>query len=90
MSVLFSAIDLFNSLTLDRRANLISESLIKETVAAFPRLNWASCFSAVINKELALKPWCHTSTFEVPGWTEGIPSNFATDVGKNALMNQYD
>ena len=68
----------------------MSTSLIKETVAAFPRLEWASCFSGVINKELALKPWCHTTTFEVPGWQKGEPSQFATDVLNNTLMNQYD
>lgn len=72
------------------RANLVSQSLIEATVAKFPRLGWSTCFSAVIEKELALKPWCHTSTFEVPNWVEGIPSNFATDVRANALMNQYD
>jgi len=72
------------------RAHLVAQSLIEATVSKFPRLNWSTCFSAVIEKELALKPWCHTSTFEVPNWVEGIPSNFATDVRANALMNQYD
>lgn len=72
------------------RANLISTSLIEETVKAFPRLEWASCFASTIEKELALKPWCHTSTFEVPKWEIGVSSNFATDVRKNHLMNKYD
>ncbi len=73
-----------------RRANLLSQRLIEQTVVAFPRLQWSSCFADVINKELALKPWCHTSTFEVPDWKAGIPSNFATDVKANELMNRYD
>ncbi|PSS35563.1 hypothetical protein EW026_g6338 [Hermanssonia centrifuga] len=72
------------------RANLLSQRLIEQTVVAFPRLQWSSCFADVINKELALKPWCHTSTFEVPDWKAGIPSNFATDVKANELMNRYD
>ena len=72
------------------RANLISKRLIEATVAAFPRLEWANCFSGVIYKELALKPWCHTSTFEIPNWKEGDSSNFANDVLGNTLMNQYD
>ncbi|KAF8589204.1 cyanamide hydratase [Ramaria rubella] len=72
------------------RASLISTDLIEATVAAFPRLQWASCFSGVIEKELALKPWCHTTTFEEPGWKEGVRSNFATDVRGNTVMNRYD
>lgn len=72
------------------RANLISTNLIESAVRAFPRLEWASCFAGTIDKELKLKPWCHTSTFEVPGWKEGTPSNFATDVRANQLMNKYD
>ncbi|KAJ3522823.1 hypothetical protein NM688_g8818 [Phlebia brevispora] len=71
-------------------ANLISKPLIEATVRAFPRLQWANCFAGVIYKELALKSWCHTSTFEVLGWKEGIASNFARDVKENILMNQYD
>ncbi|KAF8518142.1 cyanamide hydratase [Hysterangium stoloniferum] len=72
------------------RANLLSTSLIEATVAAFPRLKWSGCFASVINKELALKPWCHTSTFEIPNWKEGVPSNFAGDVLKNSLMNNFE
>ncbi|KIJ33773.1 hypothetical protein M422DRAFT_264231 [Sphaerobolus stellatus SS14] len=72
------------------RANLIAPSLIEATIAAFPRIKWSSCFSSVIYKELTLKPWCHTSTFEVPNWVEGIPSNFATDVEKNTLMKKFE
>ncbi|KAF8516287.1 hypothetical protein JB92DRAFT_2911308 [Gautieria morchelliformis] len=72
------------------RSNLLSTELIEATISAFPRLKWSSCFCGVIEKELALKPWCHTSTFEVANWREGVPSNFATDVRKNTLMNQYE
>ena len=44
----------------------------------------------MIEKELALKPWCHTTTFEEPGWREGVRSNFATDVRGNDVMRPFD
>ena len=72
------------------RANLISTGLVEETVKAFPRLEWASCFAGTVEKELALKPWCHTSTFEAARWEVGMSSNFAMDVRKNVVMNKYD
>ena len=48
------------------RANLVHPRLIETTTAAFPRKGWSEHFARVVEKELALKPWCHTSTFEVP------------------------
>ncbi|KAH8114868.1 cyanamide hydratase [Phellopilus nigrolimitatus] len=72
------------------RANLIHPNLIATTCTAFPRKGWSQCFARTIEKELALKPWCHTSTFERPNWVEGVPSNFATDVRGNSVMEKYD
>jgi len=72
------------------RANLIHPRLIETTTAAYPRNGWSEYFARVIEKELALKPWCHTSTFEVPDWKEGIRSNFATDVRGNDVMRPFD
>ncbi|EMD34899.1 hypothetical protein CERSUDRAFT_116436 [Gelatoporia subvermispora B] len=72
------------------RANLIHPRLIETTVAAFPRKGWSEHFAGVIEKELALKPWCHTSTFEQPGWKQGVQSNFATDVRGNDVMRPFD
>jgi len=72
------------------RANLIHPNLIKTTVEAFPRLGWSAHFARVIDKELSLKPWCHTSTFEIPNWTRGTPSNFATQVLGNDVMRPFD
>ncbi|KAJ7161043.1 hypothetical protein C8R46DRAFT_358637 [Mycena filopes] len=72
------------------RANLIHPNLIETTVAAFPRIGWSEHFGSVIEKELSLKPWCHSTTFEIPNWTPGIPSNFATDVRGNAVMRPFD
>ncbi|KAJ7153439.1 hypothetical protein C8R43DRAFT_1001921 [Mycena crocata] len=72
------------------RANLIHPKLIETTVAAFPRLGWSEHFARVIEKELTLKPWCHSSTFEIPNWTPGTSSNFATDVRGNEVMRPFD
>ncbi|KAF9816646.1 hypothetical protein IEO21_03951 [Rhodonia placenta] len=73
-----------------RRANLIHPRLIETTTAAYPRKGWSEHFARVIEKELKLKPWCHTSTFEQPGWKDGVRSNFATDVRGNEVMRAYD
>ncbi|KAI0028950.1 hypothetical protein K488DRAFT_57489 [Vararia minispora EC-137] len=72
------------------RADLVHPDLIKTTCAAYPRKGWSEHFACVIEKELSLKPWCHTSTFELPGWSEGVRSNFATDVRGNDVMRPYD
>jgi len=72
------------------RANLVHPNLIKNTCAKFPRNGWSNFFGSTIEKELSLKPWCHTTTFEVPNWKEGIPSQFATDVLGNTVMQPYD
>jgi len=72
------------------RANLIHPNLIKTTTTAYPRNGWSECFARTIEKELTLKPWCHTSTFEIPNWKEGVQSNFATDVRGNEVMRPFD
>ncbi|KIK66238.1 hypothetical protein GYMLUDRAFT_239225 [Collybiopsis luxurians FD-317 M1] len=72
------------------RANLIHPRLIETTTAAFPRKGWSEHFARVVETELKLKPWCHTSTFEIPNWREGVKSNFATDVRGNSVMKPFD
>jgi len=72
------------------RANLIHPNLIKTTTSAFPRNGWSEHFAQTIEKELTLKPWCHTSTFEVPNWKAGVRSNFATNVRGNDVMRPFD
>ncbi|KAJ6578804.1 hypothetical protein DFH09DRAFT_1030668 [Mycena vulgaris] len=72
------------------RANLIHPELIKTTVAKFPRNGWSEHFARVIEKELTLKPWCHSSTFEIPNWKRGTSSNFASDVRGNDVMRPFD
>jgi cyanamide hydratase len=72
------------------RANLIHSELIRSVVAAYPRREWSKCFVAVIEKELKLKPWCHSSSFEVPGYKPGEPSQFAADIRGNDVMRPYE
>jgi len=72
------------------RADLVHPELIKTTTTRFPRKGWSEHFARVVEKELSLKPWCHTSTFEVPNWREGVRSNFATDVRGNSVMQPYE
>jgi cyanamide hydratase len=72
------------------RANLVHPKLIETTVAKFPRNGWSEHFAGVVEKELALKPWCHSSTFEIPNWTPGTASNFAADVRGNDVMRPFD
>jgi len=72
------------------RSNLIHPFLIESTCALFPRNGWSDHFARVIEKELSLKPWCHTSSFEVPNWKEGMASKFATDVRGNKIMRPFD
>lgn len=76
--------------TLHRRANLVHPELIRTVVEAYPRHGWSECFASVIEEELRLKPWCHSSTFEVPGYKPGEPSQFASDVRGNDVMRPYD
>jgi cyanamide hydratase len=79
-----------HSVTACRRANLLHPKLIESTVAAFPRFGWSEHFALVIEKEENLKPWCHTTTFEVPGWKPGMSSQFATDVRGNEVMKEFE
>ncbi|KAF5366738.1 hypothetical protein D9758_006569 [Tetrapyrgos nigripes] len=72
------------------RANLIHPNLVKTTCDLFPRKGWSDYFARVIEKELSLKPWCHSTTFEQPGWKEGVESNFARDVRGNEVMHPFD
>ncbi|KAF5375392.1 hypothetical protein D9615_007941 [Tricholomella constricta] len=72
------------------RSNLLHPNLIETTCAAFPRTGWSDHFGRTLEKELGLKPWCHSSSFEVPNWKKGMPSKFATDVRGNNVMRPFE
>lgn len=72
------------------RPNLVNPALIESTCRMFPREGWSEHFATVIEKELSLKPWCHTSALEPPNWCAGMRSDAANNVRKNQLMQQFD
>ncbi|KAI8820424.1 uncharacterized protein EV422DRAFT_496796 [Fimicolochytrium jonesii] len=70
--------------------SLLHPSFISAVTTAYPRKGWGEHFARAIETELALKPWCHSTTFEVPGWREGMPSRFAGLVRGNEAMRAYE
>jgi cyanamide hydratase len=72
------------------RQSLLHPTLLRSTTSLYPRTGWSNHFAGVVEKELRLKPWCHTTTFEVPGYKEGMESDFATDVRGNEAGSAYD
>ena len=77
-------------MTPHRRANLVHPDLIRTVVEVYPRKGWSESFAGVIMEELRLKPWCHSTTFEFPGYKPGEPSQFAAHVRGNDVMRPYD
>lgn len=57
--------------------NLIHQETIYAINAAIPRENWASCFSNVLFKEVAEKPWSHSTTLDVPEFNKTVVGNTA-------------
>jgi cyanamide hydratase len=60
--------------------HLVHKETIESVVKAYPRNQWTSCFADTIRKELALKPWAHSSHIE----------GFVEKVEANTLMEPYD
>ncbi|KAF3492204.1 cyanamide hydratase [Arthroderma uncinatum] len=55
---------------------LLNSETVKDVIDHYPRLQWNSCFSATIRKEIALKPWAHSTmlrTEEFPAKIENNP-----------------
>ncbi len=42
---------------------------------AWPRMGWAGCFAATVRREVALKPWAHTTHLGERAFPEGIENN---------------
>ncbi|CAN6599952.1 cyanamide hydratase Ddi3p [Trichomonascus vanleenenianus] len=61
-------------------AGLIHEDTREEVIKAFPRTGWLKCFAGVVEKEVKLKPWAHTTS---------IP-DFPAKIMSNELMKQYE
>lgn len=61
-------------------AELVREESIKSVVKEWPREKWTGCFAGVIRREVARKPWSHTTKIE----------GFAEMVEGNKVMEPYD
>lgn len=44
-------------------------------VQAFPRHDWTRCFGDAMREEVKLKPWSHTTFFDVEGIWEKVQGN---------------
>jgi len=61
-------------------SKLVHKSTIESVTAAFPRNGWSGCFAETIEKEIAAKPWCHSTAID----------GFAEAVRGNELMQPYE
>lgn len=52
---------------------LVHMKTVENVVEGWPRKGWSGCFAATIRKEVALKPWAHTTALgnEFPEGVEG-------------------
>ncbi|KAL7940710.1 hypothetical protein V8C42DRAFT_336760 [Trichoderma barbatum] len=59
---------------------LLHHTTIAQINEAYPRLKWSTVFAATIRKEMAFKPWCHST----------LLVNFPEDCEANPLMKEWD
>jgi cyanamide hydratase len=59
---------------------LIHPDTREDVIRAFPRKGWLGCIARTLQKEVELKPWCHTTS---------IP-DFADKILGNKLMLPYE
>jgi cyanamide hydratase len=76
---------LIDLLWLDNTGSFV-ELVHPETIAAVskvhPRLGWSHCFAATIRKEIALKPWAHSTALG--------EEEFAAKVLGNTVMAPFE
>ncbi|KAL7808381.1 hypothetical protein V8C26DRAFT_296612 [Trichoderma gracile] len=60
--------------------DIIHTDTLADVTKAFPRLQWLGCFADTIDREEALKPWCHST--HIPDFSQVIRSN--------TFMQPYD
>ncbi|KAH8697335.1 cyanamide hydratase family HD domain-containing protein [Talaromyces proteolyticus] len=63
-------------------ADLVHLDTIEAVTKAYPRLDWKNCFAKTIRKEIALKPWAHTTALG--------EEDFPAKVLGNTLMAPYE
>ncbi|KAK5994814.1 Cyanamide hydratase [Cladobotryum mycophilum] len=60
--------------------DIIHTKTLEDVVKTFPRNGWSGCFSRIIEEEVRIKPWCHSTH---------IP-DFAQQLLGNKFMEQYE
>lgn len=58
-----------------KHTGLISQSTVEDVNKNVPRHNWLNCFAEVVDAEIQLKPWAHTSALGVDEFKKGILGN---------------
>jgi len=53
----------------------INPETARAIVKAYPRYEWTSCFGHAMKEEVRLKPWSHTTFFDVEGIWDKVASN---------------
>ncbi|KAK2879542.1 hypothetical protein FQN49_000762 [Arthroderma sp. PD_2] len=53
----------------------LNPETVKDVIEHYPRLQWNSCFAATIRKEVALKPWSHSTTLGAEEFPSRIENN---------------
>ncbi|KAM5453171.1 putative cyanamide hydratase [Microsporum audouinii] len=69
---------------------LLSPRTVEDVIKHYPRMQWNSCFAETIRKEIALKPWAHSTTLgteEFPARIEGNPIGLAYEKLETANEN---
>ncbi|EQL03623.1 Cyanamide hydratase, HD-type [Ophiocordyceps sinensis CO18] len=66
--------------SVDGFAGILHRDTREDVIKRFPREGWLGCFAATLRREVALKPWCHTTH---------IP-DFERKVMGNELMRPYE
>lgn len=62
--------------------DLVHADTIAAVSSAYPRLGWSQCFAGTIRKEIALKPWAHSTALG--------EEEFAAKVLGNTVMAPFE
>lgn len=67
------------------RAHVVHAATRDDVNRAFPRGGWAACFADTVRREIAAKPWAHSTHIGGPGG-----ELFVNAVEGNMLMKAYE
>ena len=60
--------------------NLVHVETREDVIRKFSRKGWLSCFAKTVQREVNLKPWCHTTHID----------DFGPKIMGNEVMRQYE